>query len=267
MRTRAVTATCARQGFGTAALGVQSGHEPGIMRTWIQPPVLGIHRPRRHCHDGLRILPGLGISVARDIRDEELKKEIIRVREKRGRKLYGAKKIWHELDRDGIEVARCTVERLMREMGIAGARSRRKRPRTTMPGPAGQERPSDLVGRDFTAPAPNRRWVADITYVETAAGFVYAAFILDLFSRMITGWQVSDNLRAELALDALEMAVWSRGDRMDGQLVHHSDRGVILTRLTPAQSAINVQLERGHQLLRQRSTAVFAWPHQLLPEP
>ena len=166
---------------------------------------------------------------ARDIRDEELKKEIIRVREKRGRKLYGAKKIWHELDRDGTVVARCTVERLMREMGIAGARSRRKRPRTTMPGPAGQERPSDLVGRDFTAPAPNRRWVADITYVETAAGFVYAAFILDLFSRMITGWQVSDNLRAELALDALEMAVWSRGDRMDGQLVHHSDRGVQYT--------------------------------------
>ena len=129
------------------------------------------------------------------------------MREKRGRKLYGAKKIWHELDRGGTAVARCTVERLMSEMGIAGARSRRKRPRTTMPGPAGQERPSDLLGRDFTALAPNRRWVADITYVVTAAGFVYAAFILDLFSRMITGWQVSDNLRAEFALDALEMAV------------------------------------------------------------
>ena len=86
------------------------------------------------------------------------------MREKRGRKLYGAKKIWHELDRDGTVVARCTVERLMSEMGIAGAQSRRKRPRTTMPGPAGQERPSGLLGRDFTAPAPNRRWVADITY-------------------------------------------------------------------------------------------------------
>jgi putative transposase len=114
-------------------------------------------------------------------------------------------------------------------MGIAGARARRKRPRTTVPGPPGQERPSDLLGRDFTAPAPNRRWVADITYVETASGFVYAAFILDLFSRMIVGWQVSDTLRAELALDALEMAVWSRGDRMDGQLIHHSDRGVQYT--------------------------------------
>ena len=172
---------------------------------------------------------------SRGMRDEELKKEIMRVREKRGRKLYGAKKIWHELNRDGIEVARCTVERLMGEMGVAGARARRKRPRTTVPGPPGQERPSDLLGRDFTAPAPNRRWVADITYVETASGFVYAAFILDLFSRMIVGWQVSDNLRAELALDALEMAVWSRGDRMGGRLVHHSDRGVQYTSIRYAE--------------------------------
>ena len=136
---------------------------------------------------------------ARDVRDEELKAEILRVREKKGRKLYGARKMWHELNRDGTGVARCTVERLMGEMGIAGARARRKRPRTTVPGPVGQERPSDLLGRDFSAPAPNRRWVADITYVETASGFVYTAFILDLFSRMIVGWQVSDNLRAELA--------------------------------------------------------------------
>ena len=117
--------------------------------------------------------------------------------------------MWRELNRDGIEVARCTVERLMREMGLEGLRARKKRPRTTMPGPAGQERPSDLLERDFTARAPNRRWVADITYIETSVGFVYAAFILDLFSRMIVGWQVSDTLRAELALDALEMAVWS----------------------------------------------------------
>jgi putative transposase len=98
-----------------------------------------------------------------------------------------------------------------------------------VPGPAGQERPSDLLELDFTAPAPNRRWVADITYVETAIGFVYAAFILDLFSRMIVGWQVSDTLRADLALDALEVAIWLRSDRIDGQLVHHSDRGVQYT--------------------------------------
>ena len=145
---------------------------------------------------------------------------------KKGRRLYGAKKTWLELNREGVAVARCTVERLMGELGIAGVAAGKKRPRTTVPGPPGQERPSDLLERDFTAPAPNRRRVADITYVETVAGFVYAAFILDLFSRMIVGWQVSDTLRAELALDALEMAIWSRGGRIDGPLVHHSDRGV-----------------------------------------
>jgi putative transposase len=172
---------------------------------------------------------------ARAVRDEELKREIMRVRERRGRKLYGARKIWHELNRDGVVIARCTVERLMGELGIAGARTRRKRPRTTVPGPPGQPRPSDLLERDFTASAPNRRWVADITYVDTAGGFVYTSFILDLFSRMIVGWQVSDTLRAELALDALEMAVWSRGDRLDGQLIHHSDRGVQYTSIRYAE--------------------------------
>jgi putative transposase len=166
---------------------------------------------------------------ARDARDGELKQEIMRVWKGKGRRLYGARKVWRELRRDGVEVARCTVERLMGELGIAGAAPRKKRPRTTVPAEPGQERPSDLLERDFTAPAPNRRWVADITYVETAAGFVYASFILDLHSRMIAGWQVADTLRAELALDALEMAIWSRGDRIDGQLVHHSDRGVQYT--------------------------------------
>ena len=166
---------------------------------------------------------------ARDTRDEEMKKEIMRVWKEKGRRVYGARKVWRQLRREEIDVARCTVERLMRELGIAGAAARKKRPRTTVPAPAGQGRPSDLLERDFTAGAPNRRWVADITYVETLGGFVYAAFILDLFSRMIVGWQVADTLRAELALDALEMAIWSRGDRIDGQLVHHSDRGVQYT--------------------------------------
>ena len=130
----------------------------------------------------------------------------MRVWSGKGRKAYGARKVWRELRREGNGVARCTVERLMRELGIAGVAARKKRPRTTVPGPVGQVRPSDLLERDFTASAPNRRWVADITYVETGIGFVYAAFILDLFSRRIVGWQVSDTLRAELALDALEMA-------------------------------------------------------------
>ena len=166
---------------------------------------------------------------ARDARDEELKIEIMRVWKEKGRGVYGARKVWHELKREGTEVARCTVERLMGELGIAGASAGRKRPRTTVPAGPGHERPSDLLERDFSAPAPNRRWVADITYVDTVAGFVYTAFILDLFSRKIVGWQVSGTLRAELALDALEMALWARGEQMDGQLVHHSDRGVQYT--------------------------------------
>jgi putative transposase len=167
-----------------------------------------------------------GSPPARDVRDGKLKGEIMRAWKEKGRGVYGARKVWRELNREGVGVARCTVERLMREMGIAGATARRKRPRTTVPAGPGHERPSDLLERDFTAPAPNRRWVADITYVGTGGGFVYTAFILDLFSRKIVGWQVSDSLRAELALDALEMAVWSRGGKLGGNLVHHSDRGV-----------------------------------------
>jgi len=168
----------------------------------------------------------------REIRDEYLRKEIMRAWEDRmkGRGKYGARKVWQQLNRDGIPVARCTVERLMRELGIGGAKARRKKPRTTIPAPAGTERPSDLLERDFTADAPNRRWVADITYVDTFSGFVYTSFIMDLFSRKIVGWQVSDNMRADLALDALEMGIWQAGDGLDpGRLIHHSDRGVQYT--------------------------------------
>jgi putative transposase len=174
---------------------------------------------------------------AREVRDEWLKKEIMRVWADRkiGRRVYGARKVWRHLKREGTEVARCTVERLMGELGIAGAAARRKRPRTTVPAPAGQPRPSDLLERDFTAAAPARRWVADITYVDTACGFVYAAFVTDLFSRRIVGWQVADTLRAELALDALEMAIWSSGDKIGDQLVHHSDRGVQYTSIRYAE--------------------------------
>lgn len=165
---------------------------------------------------------------ARTVRDEWLKGEIKRVWEQRGRRLYGARKVWHQLRREGIEVARCTVERLMRELGIAGVTSTKKRPRTTVADTAA-ERPADLLGRDFTADEPNRRWVADITYVETRIGWVYTAFVTDLFSRAIVGWQVADHLRTDLALDALEMAIWARKHDLDGQLVHHSDRGVQYT--------------------------------------
>jgi putative transposase len=166
----------------------------------------------------------------RDRRDERLKKEIMRVWEdrKKGRRLYGARKVWLQLRREGIAAARCTVERLMRELGIAGVAARRTKPRTTVPAAAGQ-RPADLLERDFSAPAPNRRWVADITYVDTASGFAYTAFVTDLFGRKIVGWQVADHLRAGLALDALEMAIFARQDQIGTDLVHHSDRGVQYT--------------------------------------
>ncbi|GIM80704.1 putative transposase for insertion sequence element IS986/IS6110 [Amorphoplanes auranticolor] len=140
--------------------------------------------------------------------------------------VYGARKIWHELHRRGVRVARCTVERLMRAAGLRGL-LRDKTPRTTRPA-AETDRPRDLVKRDFTAMGPNQLWVADLTYVRTSVGWVYAAFVLDVYSRMIVGWQVATSLYTDLALDALKMAIWRRqnqGADLQG-LVHHSDRGV-----------------------------------------
>ena len=172
---------------------------------------------------------------AREIRDVVLKEKIMEVwGGKKGRKVYGARKVWLELNAQGIPVARCTVERLMRELGIRGASAGRKRPPTTVPGdPA--DRPSDLLDRCFDAAAPNRRWVADITYVRTYSGWVYTAFVMDLFARRILGWQVTDHLRSDLALDALEMAIWVRKDEDLGGLVHHSDRGVQYTSIRYAE--------------------------------
>jgi len=159
---------------------------------------------------------------ARSLRDEELKIEVLRVRSENF-DVYGAKKLWRQLNREHIAVGRDQVARLMRDLGIEGARRGRLK-RTTFPGPLAA-RPADLVDRDFTAPAPNLLWVADLTYVWTWSGFVYAAFIIDAFARRIVGWRVSRSLRAELALDALEMAIWAWAGDLDG-LVHHSDRGV-----------------------------------------
>ena len=159
---------------------------------------------------------------ARVVRDEQLKAEIRRVHAENFA-VYGARKVWRQLNREGIVVARCRVERLMREVGLAG-RVRGKGRRTTIADETAP-RPADLVDRDFTAPAPNVLWIADITYVSTWSGFAYTAFVIDVFSRRIIGWRVSPALRADLALDALEMAVWTRrGESLDG-LVHHSDRG------------------------------------------
>ena len=172
----------------------------------------------------------------RTVRDEWLEKRVMRVWEDRakGRGLYGARKVWRQLRREGINVARCTVERLMRELGIEGAGGKRKKPRATVPAPAGRQ-PADLVRRDFTAAAPNRRWVAGITYSDTASGFAYTAFITDLFSRKIAGWQVADHLRADLARDALELAVFSCQGQLGEDLVHHSGRGVQYTSLRYTQ--------------------------------
>lgn len=161
----------------------------------------------------------------RAVRDEELKPAIVRVhRDNFG--VYGVDKVWAQLNREGTRVARCTVARLMRELGLRGV-VRGKPKYTTIPGDEA-ERPRDLVDRRFSAGAPNRLWVADLTYVRTWSGFVYVAFITDVYSRMIVGWQASRSLRSDLALDALEQAIWSRsarGQRLD-ELVHHSDRGV-----------------------------------------
>jgi putative transposase len=160
---------------------------------------------------------------ARALRDAELKVEIERVY-KANFSVYGARKVWRQLGREGIQVGRDRVARLMGELGIGGV-VRGKPRRTTTPA-EGDQRPADLVERDFSAPAPNRLWVADLTYVATWAGFAYVAFVIDAFSRLIVGWRVSTTLRAELALDALEMAIWARQrEDLDG-LVHHSDKGV-----------------------------------------
>ncbi len=154
-------------------------------------------------------------------RDQELKVEIRRVYDDNFG-VYGARKVWRQLHREGIAVARCTVERLMHELGLQGVR-RGKARRTTTPDQAAP-RPADLVDRDFSAARPNQLWVADLTYVATWSGFVYVAFIIDAFSRFIVGWQAARTLRTDLALDALEMAIWQRHGGLDG-LVHHSNRG------------------------------------------
>ena len=162
----------------------------------------------------------------RAVRDEELKVEIQRVFDE-NMVVYGADKIWTQLNRENIRVARCTIERLMGDMGLSGVR-RGKQYKVTTTSDDRLVRPPDLVDRQFKAPAPNRLWVADLTYVKTHSGWVYVAFIVDVFSRMIVGWQASRSLRSDLAIDALEMAIWNReraGHDLAG-LKHHSDRGV-----------------------------------------
>src|SRR5919202_6533753 len=161
--------------------------------------------------------------LVREHRDEVLKVTIRRVWDEH-RQVYGADKVWAQLKREGTPVARCTVERLMRELGLRGVVRGKTSIRTTV-SDAASDRPLDLVARQFRAPAPNRLWVADLTYVKTHSGWVYVAFVVDVCSRFVVGWQASRSLRTDLALDALEMALWARRTKELTGLIHHSDRG------------------------------------------
>jgi len=164
--------------------------------------------------------------AARQQRDHQLKVEIGRVhRDNFG--VYGIEKVWRQLNREGIQVGRDRVHRLMRELDLEGVVRGKRTPITTMA--IEVNRPDDLVERNFSAVAPNALWVADLTYVNAWSGFVYVAFVIDVFSRFIVGWRASRSLRADLALDALEMAIWKRRRQDLTGLVHHSDRGVQYT--------------------------------------
>lgn len=155
-------------------------------------------------------------------RDDRLRTEVRRVWDENFQ-VYGVRKVWRQLHREGVDVARCTVTRLMRQMGLRGV-VRGRTFKTTI-ADVTAKRPLDLVKRNFKASRPNQLWVADLTYVPTWKGFVYTAFVIDVFSRQIVGWRVSTTLRSDLALDALEQAIHARQLGTGEQLVHHSDRG------------------------------------------
>jgi putative transposase len=176
----------------------------------------------------------------REKRDEDLRAKIERVWND-NYAVYGADKVWRQLGRERVAVARCTVERLMCDMGIRGAVRGRAFKVTTVADETAV-RPPDLVHREFTATRPNQLWVADITYVVTWVGFVYVAFVVDVFSRCIVGWRVSKSLRSDLALDALEQALHARP--RSEKLVHHSDRGTQYTSIRYTERLAAAGLER-----------------------
>jgi putative transposase len=161
---------------------------------------------------------------ARARRDEGLCEHVQRVWNE-NRQVYGSRKVWKQMKREQHTVARCTVERLMRRLGLRGTVRGRRFKVTTIPD-ATAPRPMDLVTRQFKATRPNQLWVADLTYVATWRGFTYVAFVIDVFSRRIVGWRASSSLRSDLALDALEQALYDRPIGESERLVHHSDRGV-----------------------------------------
>ena len=183
--------------------------------------VLPIAPSTFHAHAARRADPAK--LSARAQRDARLREDIQRIFQENF-EVYGARKIWRQLGRDGVAVARCTVERLMRELGIQGA-VRGKPVRTTVSDKSAPC-PLDKVNRRFQAPRPNALWVSDFTYVATWAGFVYVAFVIDTFARRIVGWRASRTAHAGFVLDALEQALCERRPIHGGGLVHHSDRGV-----------------------------------------
>jgi putative transposase len=212
------------------------GVEPICAVLPIAPSVYYAHQARRR--DPTRQPP----RVRRDI---GLCGHIVRVWQEH-RAVYGVRKVWKQLLREGLVVARCTVARLMRRLGLAGAVRGRAWRRTTIPA-AAAPRPPDLVTRQFTATRPNQLWVADLTYVATWRGFVYVAFVIDVFSRRIVGWRVSSSLRSDLALDALEQALYDRPLAQADRLVHHSDRGVqyLSIRYTERLAEAGIELSVG----------------------
>lgn len=187
------------------------GVEPICRQLPIAPSIYYEHKSRQA--DPQRLPPRLR-------RDKVLMPEIQRIYEENFG-VYGARKVWRQLGREDIEAARCTVERLMRSLGLRGV-VRGRKCRTTISDESAA-RPLDRVNRQFVATRPNQLWVADFTYVATWSGFVYTAFVIDVFARRIIGWRVARSMSAELVLDALEQAIWSRSG-IDG-VVHHSDRG------------------------------------------
>jgi putative transposase len=160
---------------------------------------------------------------ARAIRDEVLQAIIDRIWREHDQ-AYGAHKVWKQMGREGLHAARCRVRRLMRKLGLRGV-VRGRAWTTTTQADIAAGRPADRVHRQFTALRPNQLWVADFTYVATWGGFVYVAFVIDVFARRIVGWCVSSSLRTDFVLDALEQAIYARCDDTVGDLVHHSDRG------------------------------------------
>lgn len=182
--------------------------------------VLPIAPSTYHAHAARRIEPTKRSARAR--RDDVLGPEVRRVFEENFR-VYGVRKVWRQLRREGFDVARCTVSRLMRAMGLVGV-IRGKSVRTTVSDRTAPC-PLDRVNRQFRAPAPNMLWVSDFTYVATWAGFVYVAFVIDTYARRIVGWRASRSAHAGFVLDALEQALHDRRPLRGGGLVHHSDRG------------------------------------------